>query len=372
MQILLAGDFCPRWRTVDIIENEDYSYLFENISEVVKQADYSIVNLECPVAHDEAKPIDKQGPNLKCSPKAIEALKWVGFNCFALANNHILDYGTDGLNTTIKTINDNALDYVGGGSSVIEASRSLFKTIENRRVAVINCCEHEFSIATETRAGANPLNPICQFNAIQEAKKHADRIIVIIHGGHEHFQLPSPRMVDTYRFFIDAGADAVVNHHQHCYSGYEYYKGKPIVYGLGNFLFDISPMRTNSIWNYGYMASIDFSTEDPQLTIHPYRQCAEEPKIELLPSDAFNEKLKELNDIISNPEELNQVIGAYYDSCMESYGNIFEPFYNRIYIGAKHRGWLPSFISKKRKLMASNFINCESHRDKLLWWLNKN
>ena len=84
----------------------------------------------------------------------------------------------------------------------------------------------------------NPLLPIQQFYKIQEAKENADYVLVIVHGGIEHYQLPTSRMIETYRFFIDAGADAVVNHHQHCYSGYERYKSKPIIYGLGNLLFD--------------------------------------------------------------------------------------------------------------------------------------
>lgn len=372
MKILVAGDFCPRNRVERLIDGAQFEYLLGETRSVISNSDYSFVNLECPVINDDCvKPIEKVGPNLKCSSKGLDAIQWVGFNCVTLANNHILDFGEDGINNTIELCKKAKISVVGAGHNLEGASNILYENINGNILAVINCCEHEFSVATESESGSNPLNPIQQYNAIQDARKTADVVIVIVHGGHEHFQLPSPRMVETYRFFIEAGADAVVNHHQHCYSGYEYYKGKPIVYGLGNFLFDISPVRINSIWNYGYMVSIDFSSENPQLTIHPYKQCAEEPKIELLPSDAFNEKLKELNEIISNPEELNRAIGVYYDSCLESYSNIFEPFYNRIYIGAKHRGWLPSFISKKRRLAASNFINCESHRDKLLWWLNK-
>lgn len=372
MKILVAGDFCPRNRVERLIDGAQFEYLLGETRSVISNSDYSFVNLECPVINDDCvKPIEKVGPNLKCSSKGLEAVKWAGFNCVTLANNHILDFGDGGISNTLELCKSVNISTVGAGNNLAEASNILYENVKGEVLAIINCCEHEFSVATESESGSNPLNPIQQYNAIQDARKTADVVIVIVHGGHEHFQLPSPRMMETYRFFIEAGADAVVNHHQHCYSGYEYYKGKPIVYGLGNYLFDITPVRIDSIWNYGYMVSIDFSSENPQLTIHPYKQCAEEPKIELLPSDAFNEKLKELNEIISNPEELNRAIGVYYDSCLESYSNIFEPFYNRIYIGAKHRGWLPSFISKKRRLAASNFINCESHRDKLLWWLNK-
>ena len=97
----------------------------------------------------------------------------------------------------------------------------MYKRKDGETLAIINCCEHEFSIADDDSAGANPLNPIQQYYKIKEARLNADYVLVIVHGGHEMYQLPSLRMVDTYRFFIDAGADAVVNHHQHCFSGYE-------------------------------------------------------------------------------------------------------------------------------------------------------
>ena len=53
-------------------------------------------------------------------------------------------------------------------------------------------------------------------------------MFLILHGGIEHYQLPSPRMKKWYRHIIDLGASAIVNHHQHCFSGYELYNGKPI------------------------------------------------------------------------------------------------------------------------------------------------
>lgn len=79
---------------------------------------------------------------------------------------------------------------------------------------------------------------------------------MIVHGGVEHHQYPTKRMVQTYRFFVDAGADAVINHHQHCPCGYEIYNGKPIYYGLGNFCFDWDGKR-DSMWNVGYMVALN-------------------------------------------------------------------------------------------------------------------
>lgn len=369
MKILVAGDFVPIHRVAKLIDKRDFSSVLGDIREITNAVDYSIVNLECPVVEGEATPIEKEGPNLKCSKNAVEALKWAGFDCFTLANNHFFDYGETGVRDTLECMCAENVDVIGGGNDLKEASRVQYKEISGQTIAIINCCEHEFSIATNDKAGSNPLNPIQQFYSIKEAKSNADYVLVIVHGGDELFQLPTPRMVETYRFFVDAGADAVVNHHQHCYSGYEIYQGRPIFYGLGNLCFD-NPSYRNHIWNYGYMVTLDFSEKGVGYTIHPYKQCSDNPQIETIPNGSFDKRIEELNAVIVDPKALSEAVGVFYKSCIKSYTRIFEPFYNRFFFSAQHRGWLPSFISKRRKTAANDFICCESHRDKLEYWLN--
>lgn len=369
MKIIVAGDYCPCNRIKDAFESNNYAQVFSDVVNVTSRADYSIVNLECPIVLSNTLAIEKVGPNLRCNEHGVDALKYAGYDCVTLANNHFFDYGEKGVNDTISVLTQHKIDYIGGGRNLLEASQTLYKNISGIKLAIINCCEHEFSIATATSSGCNPLNPISQYYAILEARKKADVVLVIVHGGHEHYQLPSPRMVETYRFFIDAGADVVVNHHQHCYSGYEEYKGKLIFYGLGNFCFD-NPAKHSGIWTEGYMVMIDFASKAPSFEIHPYRQCAENARVEMLPKDAFEANINELNAIIANSKALQAAINDYYTKCAYTYSNVFEPIRNRYYLGAKRRGWLPSFIGKKRMIEAFNYINCESHRDKMLFWLD--
>ena len=368
MRILIAGDFCPRDRVAALIEKEDYASVLGEVKDIVSQADYAIVNFECPVTNGGEKPITKVGPNLQCSEKGMEAVKWAGFDCVTLGNNHFYDFGEEGVQHTMEACNKYGMDSVGGGANLAEASKILYKQIGGQMLAIINCCEHEFSIATETTGGSNPLNPIQQYYAIKEAKAKADYVLVIVHGGHELFQLPSPRMVEAYHFFIDAGADAVVNHHQHCYSGYEVYGGKPIFYGLGNFCFD-NPNKHEGIWIEGFLVSIEFSCKNSLFEIHPYRQCADAPNIKLLPLNSFEASILELNTIIVNPDELENMVNDYYTTIARFHSNIFEPFFNRYYLAAKGRGWMPSFISSRRKKSAKDYVVCEAHRDVLIHWL---
>ena len=173
MRVLIAGDFAPRARLAKQIEERKFSEVFpEDVRKVIKSADFSLVNFESPVAEEGYQPIPKCGPNLRCTPEAAEAVRYAGFTGVTMANNHILDYGAEGLRKSIECCRDQGLDLVGVGENLSEAEKILYLEKDGKKLAIINCCEREFSIATESEAGANPLNPIRQYYAIQEAKKH--------------------------------------------------------------------------------------------------------------------------------------------------------------------------------------------------------
>ena len=368
MKVLVAGDFVPMDRVAKLIEKDRFQDVLGEVRPLVSEVDYSIVNLESPVVLSEwALPIKKNGPNLKCTRKAVDALKWAGFGMATLANNHFFDYGKEGVEDTLAVCKEKGIETVGGGINLDEAQKVFFKKMGGEVLAVINCCEHEFSIATPENAGSNPLNPIEQYYQIQEAKKKADYVLVIVHGGHEHYQLPSPRMVETYRFFVDAGADAVVNHHQHCFCGYELYKNKPIFYGLGNFCFDRSNKR-NQIWNEGLLVEIEFDKEKMSFELYPYIQGNANAGVELMRGlwrDKFNENSNKLNAIISD--------GALLDRCFEELVEKrrkellvkFSPYTNRYLKALYMRGVLPFGWKKSKILAMKNYMECEAHRDVL-------
>lgn len=363
MKIVIAGDFCPKDRVANLLENNRFADVFGEVKDVTTKADYSIVNLECPIVEHETKPIEKQGPNLKSTAKAVDALRHACFDCVTLANNHFYDYGEVGVVNTINVLNSAKIDFVGGGYNAEEAAKVLYKEINGKRLAIVNCCEHEFSVATEKKGGSNPLNPISQFYTINEAKSRADYVIVIVHGGLEHYQLPSPRMKETYRFFIDAGADAVINHHQHCVSGYEFYNNKPIFYGLGNFCFDWEGKR-NSPWNHGYMVSLNFNANNVLFDLHPYIQCNEIAGIEMMNEKQkvdFLQRIKQLNSIIGDDWQLNSKLSEWMIQNQMAYKIALEPYQNRYLAALYFRHFLPSFLSKKKLIRILNFIECESH-----------
>ena len=371
IRLLIAGDFCPNGRVATMLCSSERGTIFRDIKPLVTSCDAGIVNLECPVVQRVAQPIVKEGPHLKTDSEAVELLKESGFSMVTLANNHIKDFGSEGIVDTIEALDKVGIAHVGAGKDLKEAERVYYFECKGKRVAIINCCEHEFSIASEQAAGANPLNPIQQWHAIQEAKQKADFVVVIVHGGHEHYSLPSPRMQETYRFFVDAGSDAVINHHQHCLSGFETYKGKPIFYGLGNFCFDWEGQR-DSDWNYGFLVELELgATID--FTIHPYEQCNQTPDVRLLvgsKKEQVNEQIRQLNAVFQSPKELTEAHTRWMKQDEREWLISLLPF-GRIIKALIRRRILPLCLPKRTIVWLLNKVECESHRDKLRFILKQ-
>ena len=371
MKIIIGGDFATDSRGLQSVHSQ--KAFCTEITGVLQKADYTIINLESPVADKSCHPIKKSGPCLKTTSESIAYLKQCGVNAVTLANNHFFDYGKDAVSLTIRELDDNKIDYVGGGASDKVRKRILYKSIDDTRIAFLNYCEHEFSVQNE--CGSNGLDPVQAFYDINEARKRADIIIIITHGGHEGYRLPSPRMQKLYRFFIDAGANLVVNHHQHCYSGFESYKNGYIYYGLGNFFFDCghNPQHEEEkSWNEGYLIEINIKDK----AIHdirpiPYIQCADKDiQVKTIDSkeklNAFDKQIAFLNSIISNPTKMEGEFGKYAYSKRKNYIVDYVPYNNRYIRALYKRGFLPSFFSQERQLKALNDIRCEAHRDLLI------
>ena len=287
-----------------------------------------------------------------------------------MANNHIMDYGRLGMENSKRIAVENGFEVIGVGKNLEDAR--CYKIVENKgkRVAFINACEHEFSIATEENAGCNPLDIVNISYDIRAAKESADYVIVIIHGGNEHYKLPSPRMKKNYRFFVDQGADAVLNHHQHCYSGYEVYNGKPIFYGLGNFCFDSANdiEYRHMTYNYGYMVKLLLS-ERVSFELIPYEQCYNKVGVYLLDKNekaVFFEDINKLNAIISNDAQLKSAFVVMAEQKRNFIFRGFRPYTSRIASALYNKGLLPSFLSKERLMIITAILECEAHNEVLM------
>ena len=364
MKLIICGDFVTAGRGMDAVRNS--TALSSEVVELLEEADFSIVNLEAPVADASDSPIRKVGPHLRTSLETLKYLKLCGVDVVTLANNHFYDYGREGVCKTIEACEEFGLLHVGGGRTEEERQSILYIEKDDTRVAILNYCESEFSVADGE--GSNPIDPIHVYRDLQLAKENSDYRIVICHGGHEGYQLPSPRMKDWYHFFVEAGADIVCNHHQHCFSGIEQYQGGTIFYGLGNFFFDDHrPVRQRSdFWNFGYMVSLNITKGEINASVIPYKQCVNDASTVLLDLNEkiqFEEEFSKFSSIINDDERLASTFNVMCKQQQRNFLVWFSPFTNRILMALCRRKLIPSFINQKKRLQLLNILRCEAHHD---------
>ena len=242
----------------------------------------------------------------------------------------------------------------------------MFVTIKDKKIAILNFAEHEFSIATPNSAGAAPLNPIKNYYQILEAKRTSDIVIIIIHGGSEQYPLPSPRMLETYRFFADLGVTAIIGHHTHCSSGFEIYNSVPIFYSLGNFIFDLKDINFKS-WYEGYFIKLTIAENKvTNIALIPYFQCKNNPGLQLMGEDEstnFLEKIEEYSNIIQDSDLLENKWVSFCKSQKVNYLSMLLSL-NIVQRQLLKRNLLPEFYIKKKKLITLlNIFRCQAHRD---------
>lgn len=367
ISILITGDFYGGNQVEKLIQEENFSTIFSDLLPLIRTCDISVTNLEAPLT-TSTLPIVKTGPCLKSTPKTAEALKFAGFNLVTLANNHIMDFGETGLTDTLSALNDVQIKYVGVGNNSEEASKACFYNIKGKKLAFINITENEWSTTDGNTPGANSLNPIKNYYSIKTAKSQSDFLFVIVHGGNEMYPLPSPRIKELYRFFIDCGANAIIGHHSHCFSGFEIYGGCPIFYSLGNFVFDTVNKR-KSDWYTGFAVKFNIHGDYLSYDIIPYCQFRILKGIFFLNENErihFNNSIEKLNLIISNDIILKIKFKHYCNSVTKRYKFYLDPHSNRFISLFQKKGLIPYFLTSKKKLLYKNLIRSESHRDVLL------
>lgn len=373
--IFIAGDFYvgnhANGRLLPLVEENRVDDLFGELLPVLKNSKLSIINLEAPIIDQDLAQI-KTGPSLKMPNKIGNILSDAGIDLVCLANNHILDHGAIGLKNTLQILKDNSIAVVGAGMNEKEKTAYSIKTIRDKKIGIVNVCENEWISDKDGKVGANGLDEVDIFYQIKNLKSLTDFIIVIFHGGNEYYPLPSPRIKKTMRFFIDLGADAVVGHHTHTYSGNEIFKEKPIYYSLGNFIFDSQKKSKGKNWNIGIGLGITIENNKliPQMV--PFKQHAEKIGVNVLRNEeliSFNKEIEELNFIIQDEKLLKAAYGKFANQLSIQYQSFINPYEGKLSSLFK-KGLLPNIFSKNKNKLLLNLIRCESHRDVLEIILN--
>ena len=373
MKILIGADFVPTSSNYELFSQAYTTALVGgDLERVLKDADFRIFNLEVPLT-DEQSPIDKCGPNLIAPTNTANGYKALSVDLLTIANNHIMDQGEQGFSSTIETLQNSEISYVGGGKNLTDAQKPYLFMVSGKKIGVYACVEHEFSIAEDKKFGANPFDPLESFDHVQKLKGECDYVIVLYHGGKEHYRYPSPQLQKLCRKLVEKGADLVVCQHTHCVGCEEKYQDGTIVYGQGNFLFD---HQNNEFWNTSLLIEIkdDFKVDYIPLvkTGNGVRLATGAQAEEILAGfQARTEQIKDDGFIEKQYAEFAKKMIEDYLLNISSirYSFIFKVL-NKLSNG-RCLSWYIKRKYKKSKLLAiQNYVECEAHRELLLKGLN--
>ena len=262
MKIMIRSDVVPAASAKnEYTDGAIEKLLSDGFREKLHGAEFNIVNLECPLTR-ENEPAAKWGSSLKALPESMEALQKIPGLVVNLANNHIRDYGSQGVLDTIQVLEEHGIPYLGAGKDMENSNRSLILEKKPHKIGLYSCTEHEFSIAGEKSAGAHPVEEGEDILALQELKRQTDYVILLYHGGVEFYPYPTPEMQKRLRRYVRAGADLVVCQHSHCIGCTETYQDGVLVYGQGNFLFGERPeveanIQDQDTWESGMAVCAD-------------------------------------------------------------------------------------------------------------------
>lgn len=361
--IIIGGDLVPTESNYELFKDGDAKKLIgEELLEKLNNAAFTIFNLEVPLT-DEWHPIAKCGPNLIAPIATIKGLKAINPHFFGLANNHILDQGVEGLESTVKVLEDAGIEYSGVGQNLDEASKPFIKEINGKRIGIYCCAEHEFSIATKFTPGANPFDPLVSFDDVKALKNKSDSIIVLYHGGKEHYRYPSPQLQRVFRKFADCGADIVVAQHTHCIGCMEEYKGCTLIYGQGNFLFDNSD---SEYWKTSLLIEFDIlSKKTVFIPIEKYGskvRVADGDKTTIL--DDFNTRSREISTVgfvqSRYSEFANEMKTEYY---LRFSGTVKKNPFVRLMDKLTSYRFIQGFYNDDSRIIIQNILDCEAHRE---------
>jgi poly-gamma-glutamate capsule biosynthesis protein CapA/YwtB (metallophosphatase superfamily) len=225
-------------------------HVSQELRDITSKADIVTINLETPFVDVGSQfkystPHGEKTGSFKSSSANVKALKDLGVDVACLANNHMCDFGCEGVENTIRVLEQNGICKVGAGNNIDEAERPIILSCKGIQIGFL---AFSFQKIQAYPAGAGSFG--CSVydekrtkSIIKELTHKVHAVIVQMHWGYTNYSYPTPEQIRIGRELIDAGATIVMGHHPHVIQGYEYYKKGLIVYSLGNLIF--APYQLN-------------------------------------------------------------------------------------------------------------------------------
>ncbi|MBR1854774.1 MAG: CapA family protein [Lachnospiraceae bacterium] len=245
--IVYTGDVCLQ----SGVENTYRAYGVEGIiGEALLQdltgADYTVINHEFCFSTGGTK--QDKTYTFRADPQNVTLLNEMGVDLASLANNHALDYGTEALSDTFRTLDGASIDYMGAGETVERAAEMITVETNGYTLGFLAASRVyptvQWNVLNRQPGMLPAYDPDYLAQIVEEKAAQCDYLMVYLHWGVERAERPEEYERSLAQLLIDCGADAIIGSHPHVLQGTEFYKGKPIFYSLGNFVFNASISRT--------------------------------------------------------------------------------------------------------------------------------
>lgn len=254
--ISFTGDFnfAEDWYTTEYMQKQPGGIedcFSAELLQQMRESDILLMNNEFPyVTGGKGTALPGKAYAFRADPETVGLLETFGVDGVTLANNHVFDYGEEGLLDTLYYLTEADVPYLGAGKDIEEASKILYYVVNGRKIAIVSATQIERTTqytreATETECGVlKTLNPERFLQVIGQAKADSDYVIAVVHWGTEGNLMPESSQRELARKFVDAGADAIIGGHPHRLQGVNYIQGVPVAYSLGNFWFSNGTLYT--------------------------------------------------------------------------------------------------------------------------------
>ncbi|MHA2062497.1 MAG: CapA family protein [Candidatus Sifarchaeia archaeon] len=278
ISVLAVGDV--------VVNREDPDSIFALVAPTIKSADISFCQLETTYSEREGVVFPQARVPLKAHPRNAPAIKKAGFHVVSAAGNHAMDNGPEILLDTIEVMKQSGIDLIGVGRNIEEARNSILPMgywadvnrpgcAPMRAWTLYEQVEHDQpGTPARIHSFANENDKEAMIKDIKKAKSQADILMVSMHWGIHFTEAEIAQYQKEVGYSaLDSGADIILGHHAHILKPIEIYKGKPIIYSLGNFAFDVVYSQ-EFLDGPGFKELKDFLdpnwTFDPKYKLYPF------------------------------------------------------------------------------------------------------
>jgi FkbM family methyltransferase len=319
----------------DVVPNRAYHW-DQSLKDYILSHHIRVCNLEGAFSVEQ-KPLFKAGKHLLLDSSFLSPFS-ACFNVAVLANNHAMDFETEGLKTTQSLCLENGMRTVGAGQNLFEA----YTPLDFEKCRIIALAENEFGAAGKGAPGIAVVDDVNRIlKLIQEGRRAGKIVIIVAHGGTELIPIPPPYLRERYRLWIECGAELVVGSHPHVVQGHEIYKGKHIFYSLGNFAFQSEHFSTYENTKWSILVSADIVSGE--INIVPV-QPNQNGYLTFGDGDTKTRAYLELCEMLNSP-----VYEAEYDRIAQ---NLYSEWYHRLHAKSPHDA-----------AILLHYLRCDAHRN---------